>query len=57
MITVRELLANGQLTIARTFQALPILLEVAVIYWLLCQAFSTGQGWLERRTARHVRGA
>jgi L-cystine transport system permease protein len=57
VITVRELLANGQLTIARTFQALPILLEVAVIYWLLCQAFSTGQGWLERRTARHVRAA
>ena len=55
VITVRELLANGQLTIARTFQALPILLEVAVIYWLLCQAFSTGQGWLERRTTRHVR--
>ncbi len=55
VITVRELLANGQLTIARTFQALPILLEVAVIYWLLCQMFSTGQGWLERRTTRHVR--
>jgi ABC-type amino acid transport system permease subunit len=55
VITVRELLANGQLTIARTFQALPILVEVAVIYWLLCQAFSTGQGWLERRTTRHVR--
>ena len=55
VITVRELLANGQLTIARTFQALPILLEVAVIYWLLCQAFSTGQGWLERRATRHVR--
>jgi len=54
---VRELRANGQLAIARTFQALPILREVAVIYWLLCQAFSTGQGWLERRTARHVRGA
>jgi L-cystine transport system permease protein len=53
--SMRELLANGQLTIARTFQALPILLEVAVIYWLLCQAFSTGQGWLERRTTRHVR--
>jgi L-cystine transport system permease protein len=57
VITVRELLANGQLTIARTFQALPILLEVAVIYWLLCQAFATGQGWLEQRTARHVRVA
>lgn len=55
VITVRELLANGQLTIARTFQAMPILLEVAVIYWLLCQAFSTGQGWLERRATRHVR--
>jgi cystine transport system permease protein len=55
VITVRELLANGQLTIARTFQALPILLEVAVIYWLLCQAFSTAQGWLERRATRHVR--
>lgn len=55
VITVRELLANGQLTIARTFQALPILLEVAVIYWLLCHMFSTGQGWLERRTTRHVR--
>lgn len=57
VITVRELLANGQLTIARTFQALPILLEVAVIYWLLCQMFSTGQAWLERRTTRHVRVA
>lgn len=57
VITVRELLANGQLTIARTFQALPILLEVAVIYWLLCQAFSMGQGWLEQRTARHIRTA
>jgi cystine transport system permease protein len=55
VITVRELLANGQLTIARTFQALPILLEVAAIYWLLCQAFSTGQGWLEGRATRHVR--
>ena len=55
VITVRELLANGQLTIARTFQALPILLEVAAIYWLLCQAFSMAQGWFERRTTRHVR--
>lgn len=55
VITVRELLANGQLTIARTFQALPILLEVAVIYWLLCHALSTAQRWLEQRTARHVR--
>jgi len=57
VITVRELLANGQLTIARTFQALPILLEVAVIYWLLCETFSTGQEWLERRAARHLRAA
>jgi cystine transport system permease protein len=57
VITVRELLANGQLTIARTFQALPILLEVALIYWLLCQAFSIAQSRLERRTARHVRTA
>lgn len=57
VITVRELLANGQLTIARTFQALPILIAVAIIYWLLCQVFSLGQGWLEQRTARYVRMA
>jgi cystine transport system permease protein len=57
VITVRELLANGQLTIARTFQALPILVEVALIYWLLCQLFSAGQGWLELRAGRHVRTA
>jgi L-cystine transport system permease protein len=57
VITVRELLANGQLTIARTFRPVPILLQVAALYWLLCHAFSAAQGWLERRTTRHVRFA
>lgn len=55
VITVQELLRATTLIIARTFQPLPLLLEAAVIYWVMSSGFSYIQQRVEKVASRHVR--
>ena len=53
-ILVTEMFRKAQQIAAFSFEVLPIYLEAALIYWVICLALSTGQNALERRLDRYV---
>lgn len=53
-ILVTELFREAREIAAFTFEVLPIYLEAALIYWLICLVLATGQNAIERRLDRHV---
>ena len=53
-ILVTEMFRKAQQIAAFSFEVLPIYLEAALIYWIICLALSTGQNALERRLDRYV---
>lgn len=53
-ILVTELFREAREIAAFSFEVLPIYLEAALIYWLICLILSAGQNALERRLDRHV---
>ncbi len=53
-ILVTEMFREAQQIAAFSFEVLPIYLEAALIYWIICLALSTGQNAIERRLDRYV---
>lgn len=53
-ILVTEMFRKAQQIAAFSFEVLPIYLEAALIYWLICLVLSTGQSAIERRLDRYV---
>lgn len=51
-ITVLEMLMATQRIVSRTYEALPLYLEVGVIYLIFSTALTWLQGWGERAIAR-----
>lgn len=53
-ILVTEMFRRAQQIAAFSFEVLPIYLEAALIYWVICLALSAGQNAIERRLDRYV---
>lgn len=53
-ILVTEMFRRAQQIAAFSFEVLPIYLEAALIYWVICLALSAGQNAVERRLDRYV---
>ncbi|WP_169581765.1 MULTISPECIES: amino acid ABC transporter permease [Microbacterium] len=53
-ILVTEMFRRAQQIAAFSFEVLPIYLEAALIYWIICLALSAGQNAIERRLDRYV---
>ena len=53
-ILVTEMFRKAQQIAAFSFEVLPVYLEAALIYWLICLVLSAGQNAIERRLDRYV---
>jgi cystine transport system permease protein len=54
LILVSELFRKAQEIAAPTFKFMPLYLEAAVLYWVICLVLSAGQSRLEGRFDRYV---
>jgi cystine transport system permease protein len=54
LILVSEMFKQAQQIAAYSNKYLPVYIEAAVIYWVICLVLSSGQSVLEKRLARYV---